>query len=119
TSPMIAAQSTGSFGGNSDSGNFVYQTLSSGGSVVSQVTSNGGEAGLMVRDGLGDDALYAGLFETPAGLSFEYRGTPGQAAVTSVNPGVPAPTWLKLGRDGNFISAYSTSTGADGTWTVG
>src|SRR5207249_11117290 len=104
------------FGGTADGGHFVYQALAGDGAVVAQVTGGAGQAGLMVRDGLAANGREAALFLAADGIHFQSRTVSGAAASDTVKAGPATPTWLKIIRNGNFISGYSSPTGTDDTW---
>lgn len=122
-------------GGTSDQSHFVYQTLNGDGSIVARLSSvaggtAAGRAGLMFRDSLANDAAFAALCFNPAAASraiadvrdatqpapaLSYRARRGVRALTP--PGsAPAGDWVRLVRDGNYFRAYTSTTGADGSW---
>jgi hypothetical protein len=114
TASTFTVTGTGTFGGMADGGHFVYQSLPGDGSVVAQAS---GQGGLMLRDGAAANGSEATLFLAADGIHFQARTAAGAAATDTVTPGT-GPTWLKLVRDGNLVSGYSSSTSADGTWTL-
>ncbi|HEX4588388.1 MAG TPA: PA14 domain-containing protein, partial [Gemmataceae bacterium] len=109
---------SGSFGGTADGGHFVYQSLVGDGSVVAQVTRGTGQGGLMIRDGLAAAGQMVGLFLAADGIHFESRSAAGAAATVTVTPTTATSTWLKLVRNGNFITGYSSPSGAGNSWTL-
>lgn len=71
-------------------------------------------AGLMARDGLATNALFAASFATPgpAGCHFESRATVGGSAVMAGQFPVNYPdTWLRLRRVGNAFSGFASLDG--------
>jgi hypothetical protein len=76
-------------------------------------------AGLMVREDLGTNSRYAGVFSTPtiAGTFFQYRTNAGSAAqMTGTFPVNYPYTWLRLQRfNGNRFNGFASLDGQ--TWT--
>jgi hypothetical protein len=112
--------------GTADQFQFAYQVLQGDGVAVVKVDGLSGSpagstarVGLLVRDGLSADALYAGIFLTGGNaLTFQARDTAGQpAAEVATQADVAAPAWLKLARRGATVNGYVSSTGADDSWT--
>ena len=114
-------------GGGSDIGNtsdqfhFGSEHLAGDGSIVARVTSvqntdPWAKAGIMFRDSSNPSAVFADVMATPGnGVTFQWRDTAG-AVPSSVNvPGITAPVWVELTRDGNSFSAFSSSDG--NSWT--
>jgi hypothetical protein len=114
----FTVQGAGAFGATADGGHFVYQSLTGDGTIVAQVTGGAGQAGLMIRDGLAGNGMEAALFLAADGVHFESRTAAGATATDTVASGVTGSTWLKLVRNGNFITGYSSPTGADNSWTL-
>ena len=74
------------------------------------------KAGVMIRDGLGAAAPYAGLFITPSnGVTFQRRTMEGGSTTSTIVAGVTAPCWLRLLRTDTTVWAYYSSNGV--TWT--
>ena len=115
----VVAGGGGDIAGNYDQFHYDSQQVSGDLTMIARVDSltdsNGwSKNGVMFRDGLGPNAMYAFVFLTPEnGVCFEYRmansdwwqGTP------YARPG-QAPVWLKLTRTGNVFTAYSSADGA-------
>jgi hypothetical protein len=100
---------------------FVYQPLTGDGQVVARVTGIGAtdawaKAGVMVRSGLTAGAANAAVVVSAgSGVSFQRRQTTGGGTQYTPVAGT-APTWVKLTRSGNTVSAYRSSDGA--TWIL-
>src|SRR5205823_7560964 len=93
---------------------FAYQTLSGDGTITALVSDvpNGSpgnylaKAGVMIRDGLGNNSVNASLTLTPGsvnGAIFQTRSSTGASAsvIASATTGVWPPYWLRLRRAGN------------------
>ena len=121
-------------GGLSDQLHYAYQTLNGDGSITARLTavsggSASGRAGLMFRESLANDSAFAALsFNPTAGVavadaseatdpvaSLSYRSRRG---VRTLSPpaSVPAGEWVRLVRDGGYFRAYTSASGAEGTW---
>ena len=132
-SPVLAGNATSSgstltvvgagtdVGGRSDEFHFVYLPASGDLDVRVQVVTlqnvdPGAKAGLMVRESLTDDARHAFMYVSAGnGLKFQQRTKTGQASSETAGAATSAPVWLRVVRQGNVFSAYSSSTGT--TWT--
>jgi regulation of enolase protein 1 (concanavalin A-like superfamily) len=105
---------------NSDQFHYVYMPLAGNGSMTVKVESvenadNWSKGGIMIRNGLGGDAINVCVIAAPSGrVSFQTRTGPGTAS-NSLETGagsITLPVWLRLTRDGDtFTGEYST----DGT----
>ena len=116
TGGTFTIQGGGSFGGATDGGHYVYQALAGDGIITAQVTGGVGQSGLMIRDGLASNGREVALFVAADGVHFDARTTAGGATSDVVKSGTGS--WLKLIRNGNLVSGYSSATGADNTWTL-
>jgi hypothetical protein len=124
----IGQSYTLSGGGNglgSDQEEFLYQTLEGDGAIVAQVSgqdSLGGNArtGLMLRDGLSSGSALMSVSTSASGVpEVSWRDSSGGAVVSGGSNGIGGGnSWLKLQRDGNFLRAYASASGADGTWSL-
>jgi hypothetical protein len=119
------SSNSGDVWGTSDNFRFVYKQLTGDGSISAKViaitdaTAVWAKAGVMIRNTLGENSMYAFMFPTPDGRrAFQNRPTTGGSAVSAhSNTGaITFPLWVKVERKGNqFTASYST----DGkTWTV-
>ena len=74
------------------------------------------KAGLMIRNGSGASAAFAGVFVTPEkGVVFQWRSRNRAAPQEVTVPIGSAPVWLKLVRRGSSFAAYVSPNGK--TWT--
>ncbi len=109
--------------GSSDGFEYLYQTLEGDGTVVAKVnstqgSSNGAEAGVMIRDSQNGSAAYASVVIDSLGRpSFESRASTGASMTTQQANTASGDYWIKIVRDGNFFRGYASSSGADNTWT--
>ncbi len=121
--------SGGDIWGTSDDFFFVNQPLEGNGSITAKVlsfnnTSGWSKTGVMIRDGLEENAKHASLFLTGGqanGLAFQWRENSG--GTTSFSPGenpgtITAPIWLKLERNNNLLNAYQSSDGIQWMWVA-
>jgi hypothetical protein len=114
--------------GASDQFRFAYQSLTGDGSITAQVLSvplgspgnYSAQAAVMIRDGLGANAVNALVGLTPGsvnGAHFTRRAAGG--ASTSANAtattGVYPPYWVRLVRSGNSFTAFISRDAV--TWT--
>ena len=106
----------------SDQCNFVNQTLTGDGSLVTRVTAlptnadgtstPNSKAGIMIRASTAANAPFADLvFDVSQGLQFHNRSTAGASVVQPVaNVALgAAPVWLRLTRGGNVFQAHYTT----------
>ena len=103
--------------GTADQFHFVHQTLSGDGEIIARVTAQEtttdgwAKAGVIIKQSTTAGSPYALLAVTPQhGVSFQHSFTQGVPG-----PAVTAPTWLKLARTGDVITAYSSTDGQG--WT--
>ena len=133
-SPVVAGNATSSgstftvvgagtdVGGRSDEFHFAYQPTSGDLDVRVKVATlqnvdPGAKAGLMIRESLTDDARHAFMYVSAGnGLGFQQRTRTGHTSSETAGAATSAPVWLRLVRQGNVFSAYSSPTGA--TWTL-
>lgn len=112
-SDIFTIQGSGALGGTVDAFHFVYQPLSTDGTIVARIASMSqyGEAGVMMRQSL--DADSTEVSATNSGIA--YRST--TAGSTQNNSGGGAPYWVKLTRAANVFTAYGSSDGMNWTQT--
>jgi Ricin-type beta-trefoil lectin domain-like len=108
--------------GAADSFNYASQSVSGDVTVVARVateenTSSWAKCGVMFRESTDAGAAYVGLYVTPSnGVSMQFRGATGAGAIDLARQAGPtAPYWVKLVRNGNIFTGYSSADGA--TWT--
>ncbi len=109
--------------GTSDAFHFVHRTLVEDGEITARVVSNGSgsddwaKGGVMIRETLSPGSKHAMMMVTAGqgnGLAFQNRPTTGGASysahgVLSASP----PHWVRLRRQGDTITAYSSTNGID------
>ncbi len=106
--------------GYADAFHFVYQPMSTSGTIIARVTGGtaGAHAGVMMRETLDADAAnvsasgYADSLDT---ASLYYRSFLAGYELSAAGPGVTLPYWLKVVRNANQFSAYAAADGV--TWT--
>jgi regulation of enolase protein 1 (concanavalin A-like superfamily) len=107
------------FVGNTDSGQFVYRSVTGNNQIVARVgafsgaTSTTAPTALMIRDVLGTASMNA-LISVSADnvLRFQSHLTAAGTTSTTVTVnGVVAPYWIKLARVGNVITGYYSQDG--------
>lgn len=113
--------------GATDEFHFVYNYLEGDGSITARVESINdvhawAKAGVMVRANLDPDAAFAAILATPgSGVSYHIRSTTGGRVTTDDHVATPeqtalrAPVWIRLEREGDHFSAFTSSDGV--TWT--
>jgi len=108
-------------GGTADSFQFARKTVTGDCSIVARVitqtnTSQFARAGLMIRDGLANNAMHASAIVTPGnGLYMMSRSaSPGSGVSNSGGAGT-VPYWLKVTRVGDV---FTTSKSTDGSYWV-
>ncbi len=114
---VFSANGSGAdIGATVDAFNFVYEPLTGDGAIVArvksqQVTDPSAKAGVMMRESLASNAVYAMTFLTPSnGIQMQYRAVMGVGSTEVAGPAAMAPYWLKLTRSGtNFTSSISTN----------
>jgi RHS repeat-associated protein len=103
-------------GGTSDGFHFVYQPLTTNGTLVARIASLQGSAGALAGitiretlDGFASD-VFPYYFGQTANMS--YRTVPGGPARQVYAASVTLPTWVKVVRSANSFSGYSSTDGA-------
>ena len=106
----------------SDDFHFDYQTMTGNGSITARLVSQTSastyiKAGVMMRNSLAANDAMAMISDPSPGPDFEWRttasATAGQIATTAANN---PPYFLRLVRNGNLFSSYSSANGI--TWTL-
>ena len=100
--------------GTEDEFNFAHTSKSGDFTITAKVTSVANvnqwtKAGLMIREGVGANAVHGSFFATPTtvkGIAFQYRETAGGLSGNVAGKAFAPPVWLKLVRRGQTISAY-------------
>jgi regulation of enolase protein 1 (concanavalin A-like superfamily) len=107
--------------GTADAFRYDYQTLDGDGQIIARVASLGAsdpwaKAGIMIRNDNSAGSKQVSLFITSnANAVFERRFSQSAATSTTVVPAA-APQWVKLVREGNTFSSYTSVDGK--TWTL-
>jgi regulation of enolase protein 1 (concanavalin A-like superfamily) len=108
--------------GTADALHYAYQSLSGDGQLIARVTSvantaGWAKAGVMIRGSLASNAAYAFMIVSASkGTAFQYRTSAGATAANVTGTGAAAPTWVRIVRKGNVITASQSSNGS--TWTT-
>jgi hypothetical protein len=106
-------------GGNSDEFHYAFNPLTGNGSIAVRVdsltdTHSWAKAGVMIRETLDPDSLFAMVAVTPSGrVAFEFRITEGQTTQSThtAADAVTLPHWVRLTRSGNnlFTAEHSAN----------
>jgi len=105
----------------SDQFHFVWQPVSAAASVSARVTavsdtSSNTKAGVMIRAGTDPAAAWYAVFVTPSnGIEVQYRSEDGDICAQSANPAGTVPQYLRVTRNGDLFTAYSSADGVN--WT--
>jgi sucrose-6-phosphate hydrolase SacC (GH32 family) len=108
--------------GSADEGHFIDQSWTGDGvltarlETVSANASTAANAGLMIRKDLTDSApgLYLGMTQTGA-LTWQHRDSAGGSTVATAASTTPAAPWLRITRNGDVFTAYTSADGS--AWT--
>ena len=104
---------------------YVYRSLNGDGEIIARVSSltntdPWAKAGVMMRESLAANSRFALMLMTPGanGAAFQYRtSTGGSAAPSNSQDNVSTiPRWIRLVRQGNTFSGYTSANGT--TWTL-
>jgi len=101
--------------GHADQFQFAYSALGGDGEISAHVLRQSGkgaqtEAGVMIRNGRGSDALFVTLFVSADGkIHFDTRGSEGDVPSDKTSRGLGR--WLKLGRNGDIFTGYVSTDG--------
>jgi regulation of enolase protein 1 (concanavalin A-like superfamily) len=104
-------------GGTADIFQFLYQDTSGDCEIVARVNSmvhrgNATQAGIMIRESLDAGSKHACMYITIGnGAAFEYRTATDHAAASSTVSGIQAPYWVKLVRQGDVLTGYTSPDG--------
>jgi len=108
--------------GTADQFRFAYKQLSGNGSITAKVlsvsnTNAWAKAGVMIRDSLNANSMYANAVVTPtSGVAFQRRLATGGSATGDTQAGIAAPQWVRVTRNGNTFTADYSANGT--TWTA-
>jgi len=104
-------------GNTVDSYHFVYQPLSTDGTIVARVVSstNGYQAAVVMREtldaGAPEAAAVMNICSGCGSVQFSYRPFLDALVTAAGNQGASLPIWLKVARSANTFSAYWSSNG--------
>jgi RHS repeat-associated protein len=105
---------------SSEEFHFVYQPLSGDGTIVTRVVSSQGNqfptVGLMIRETLAPNAVFASTYFSPNQFFLSGRSsTGGNTGYQTGGGSASQPYWLKLVRSGSTFTGYESGDGA--SWT--
>jgi hypothetical protein len=109
-------------GSNNDEFQYAFTNLAGDEHVFAEVltqdaTSAGNKAGLMFRDSVSNTSRFIFIGTTSAdGIVMEYRVTAGGPTTVITVPGINAPYWIELNKNGTQYTAYISPTGLAGSW---
>lgn len=114
----VLGSNGGNLGGATPGLVLFHRSFTGDGEISARVTSFGGIAsgssiGLMIRDSVQPEALYASIAITPNGVRRKHINGVGENPVDLSSTGVPV-LWLKMRRHGVLFSAFTSSDGL--TW---
>jgi len=107
--------------GTADEFRYAYKRLAGDGTITARVqhvgnTNSWAKAGVMIRETLDPGSTHAMVVVTPGnGVSFQRRRITGGASEDTTQPGIQAPYWVKLTRQGSTFKAQHSPDGT--TWT--
>ena len=118
-SSFITSASGDDIWNTADNFHFVYQPFNGDGAIIAQVTSLDpthawAKAGVMFRENLTGGSKNAMMAMTSSNGSLFQRRTLADATSTSNSQGgVFTPYWVKLTRNGNTLTGFSSGNGSD------
>jgi pectate lyase/regulation of enolase protein 1 (concanavalin A-like superfamily) len=114
TQQWLLTGSGSNSGGAFDQAQFASQPWTAHGSITARLDALGsGQAGLMIRNGSGNQAAFVALVRDASGtLQLLSRETDGAAPSAVHHSGVGAGTWLRLKQNGIALIAYTSSDGS-------
>jgi RHS repeat-associated protein len=103
-----------------DSFHFVYQPMSTSGTITARITggTTGAYAGVIMRETLDANAANvstSSYINSSTSASMYYRSFLGGYELQASGPAVTLPFWVKVVRSANQFSAYASANGT--TWT--
>jgi hypothetical protein len=121
---FVVSGSGAGIGGTADGLNYVYKSVTGDATITARVTANtwtgGGyqKTGIMVRESLADNAIAFSMTSGDGGVRearFGYRmATGGSMSFQTGNAYTRTPSWFRLQRAGNTVTAYQSTDGR--TW---
>ena len=103
--------------GTADAFHYAYRQITGDGSIVAHVdtvtaANAWSKAGVMIRASLDPGSAHANVLASAGkGTALQYRATTGAESVNIAGPSVSPPTWIRLDRSGNTLTAYQSSNG--------
>jgi phosphatidylserine/phosphatidylglycerophosphate/cardiolipin synthase-like enzyme len=107
--------------GTADALHYAYQSLTGDGQMIARVATISNvaawtKAGVMIRSSTSSSAAMAIMLVSKSkGTAFQYRTSNGAAAASIAGPGNAAPFYVKIVREGNTVTGFTSSNGT--TWT--
>jgi len=107
--------------GTADALHYAYQSLTGDGQMIARVATISNvaawtKAGVMIRSSTSSSAAMAIMLVSKSkGTAFQYRTSNGAAAASVAGPGSTAPYYVKIVREGNTVTGFTSSNGT--TWT--
>lgn len=102
--------------GSADGIHFVYQPLSTSGSIVARVaSSSGGQAGIMVRQTLSANSADASVYYDSSDIYFDDRSSAGGWDTNYGYSHAGLPYWVQVVWSGSAFTAYTSPDGVN--WT--
>lgn len=108
--------------GTGDEFRYVYQAASGKCEIKARLASQQNtdawaKSGVMIRETLSAGSKHAMMAVTPGnGLHFQYRTATGGSSTDIAGGAGTAPSWVRLVRTGNTITAYASANGS--AWTT-
>ena len=108
--------------GTADALRYAYTTLNGDGQVTARVATEQNvnvwtKAGVMIRDSVAPGSRQALMLVSPGkGTAFQRRIATSGVSTNTAGATVTAPSWVRLSRVGNTITASQSANGT--TWTV-
>jgi hypothetical protein len=103
--------------GTSDQFGFVHGSVTGDTEIVAWVdsiqnTSTTAKSGVMIRESLAANAAHVAIVISPTtGARFIYRSATGGSTTTLNTTGIAAPQWVRLVRDDNYFTGYTSPDG--------
>jgi phosphatidylserine/phosphatidylglycerophosphate/cardiolipin synthase-like enzyme/regulation of enolase protein 1 (concanavalin A-like superfamily) len=108
--------------GTADAFQYVYQPLSSDGSIVARVASvtaanQWSKAGVMIRETLDPGSAHAFmLVSSSKGVALQWRPSTGGTSLSAAGTLSTPPRWVRLDRSGDSFTGFESADGVN--WTV-
>jgi regulation of enolase protein 1 (concanavalin A-like superfamily) len=112
----VAGAGQGTFSTSSDGFHYVYQPLSSDGTMIVRVVSlqgNSAQAGIMIRETLSAGANHVYMFDYASTIFMTERTSTGASSSYQSLGSGSLPYWIKLTRSGNVFTMYGSADGVN------